>query len=110
MIEVDCHISIKRNGICFLDKRKIGLLYGIMQNGSLSKTVQQLNMSYQHAWNMISDMNKSAASPIVIKRRGGIDGGGAELSNYGMEIIKEYQMIEQQVMKMINQINVEINL
>lgn len=109
MIEVDCHISISRNGNCFLDKTKIELLYGVIHSGSLNKAARKLRISYQHAWNMIDEMNKSAALPLVIKKRGGANGGGAELSNYGMKIIREYKLIEEQVRKTINQINVEIN-
>jgi molybdate transport system regulatory protein len=110
MIEVDCQISIKRNGNSFLDPVKTKLLQEIIQCGSLSGAAKKLKISYQHAWTMIDDMNRIAPSPLVIKQRGGANGGGAEISEYGKNIINEYRQILAQVTKVISQINVEINL
>ncbi len=110
MIEVECHISIKKNGNCFLGAAKTELLAEIIQNGSLSGAAKKLKISYQHAWNMIDEMNRLAPEPLVIKQRGGANGGGAEITAYGEKILREYRQIEAQVKKMVNQINVELNL
>ena len=110
MIEVECNISIKKNGICFLNELKINLLYSIVRNGSLRAAAQDLQISYQHAWTMIDEMNRTAPQLMVIKQRGGTSGGGAQISDYGRKIIDDYQQIKKHVMKTIKQINVEINL
>jgi len=109
MIEVECHISIKKDDICFLSPAKTALLHEIMQSGSLSGAAKKLKISYQHAWTMIDEMNRAAPEPLVIKQRGGTNGGGAEISNYGERILNEYKLIEAQVKKLIKQINIEIN-
>lgn len=110
MIDVECHISIKKGGICFLDHYKTGLLNEIVQNGSLRAAAKKLKISYQHAWSLIDEMNRIAPEPLVIKQRGGANGGGAEISTYGIQILKEFRQIEAQVKKLVSQINVEINL
>lgn len=110
MIEVECHISIHKNGNCFLSPAKTELLHKIIQCGSLSGAAKQLKISYQHAWTLIDEMNRVAPSPLVIKQRGGVNGGGAEISTYGERILNEYKLIQEQVNKLVNQINVEINL
>ena len=110
MVKVDCYITIKKDGDCFLAPLRTELLHVIMQNGSLRSAAKKLKISYQHAWNLIDDMNRIAPELVVIKQRGGVNGGGAEISNYGIKILKEYKLIEAQVQKVINQINVEINL
>jgi molybdate transport system regulatory protein len=110
MIEVECHISIKKNGQCFLGAAKTELLKEIILHGSLSGAAKKLKISYQHAWNMIDEMNRIAPEPLVIMQRGGANGGGAEISVYGENILREYRQIETQVKKMVSQINVEINL
>jgi molybdate transport system regulatory protein len=110
MIEVECQISIKKNGTCFLDPYKTGLLNEIMQHGSLRAAAKKLKISYQHAWTMIDEMNRAAPEPLVLKQRGGANGGGAEISAYGIRILKEFRLIEAQVKKLVGQINVEINL
>ena len=110
MIEVECHISIKKDGFCFLDPVKTELLSEIRKNGSLNGAAKKMKISYQHAWTMINEMNSSAPEPLVVKQRGGANGGGADITAYGEKILKEYQLILTQAKKMIDQINVEINL
>ncbi len=110
MIEVEAQIAIKRNGIAFLNPTKIKLLNEIVRSGSLRAAAKSLKVSYQHAWTMINEMNLSAPQPLVLKQRGGTNGGGAVLSEYGNRIMKEYQLINETVNKMVGQINVEINL
>jgi len=110
MIEVECHISINKNGECFLSPVKTELLKEIIKNGSLRSAAKKLKISYQHAWTMIEEMNRIAPFPLVIKLRGGANGGGTEISNYGITMLNEYKQIEAQVKKLVNQINVEINL
>lgn len=110
MIEVECHISIKKNGTSFLSPVKTELLNEIRKSGSLNSAAKNLNISYQHVWTMIDEMNRIAPEPLVIKQRGGANGGGAEISGYGEKILQEYRMIQAQVKKIVDQINVEINL
>lgn len=110
MIEVECQISIKKDGKSFLGPQKTALLYEIKQSGSLSAAAKKMQISYQHAWTMIDEMNRIAPEPLVNKQRGGAHGGGAEISVYGEKILAEYKMIEIQVKKMVGQINVEINM
>jgi molybdate transport system regulatory protein len=110
MIEVEAQISIKRNGVTFLNPVKIALLKEIVVSGSLSAAAKKVGISYQHAWTMISEMNLNAPQPLVIKQRGGKNGGGAEISEYGLRIMNEYQLINETVVRTISQINVEINL
>jgi len=109
MIEIECHISIKKDGICFLGASKRELLTEIIKNGSLSGAAKKMKISYQHAWNMIDEMNRIAPEPLVIKQRGGVNGGGANISLYGEKLLKEYQQIEDKVKYLVHQMNVEIN-
>ena len=110
MIEVDCLVSIKKDGKVFLDPVKIKLLNEIMKSGSLSGAAKKLKISYQHAWTMIDEMNHAAPSPLVIKQHGGANGGGTLISEYGENILKDYKQIASQVNKLVSQINVDINI
>lgn len=110
MIEVECHISIKKDGNSFLEAVKTELLKEIIQSGSLKGASKKLKISYQHAWNMIDEMNRLAPEPLVTMQRGGTNGGGAVISAYGKRILGEYRQIQAQFNTIVNQINVEINL
>ncbi len=109
MIEIDCHISVRNDGVRFLGATQTELIREIKQTGSLSGAAKKLKISYQHAWTMIAEMNRIAPQPIVSKQRGGANGGGACVSEYGERILLEYQIIEDQVKNLIRQINAEIN-
>jgi molybdate transport system regulatory protein len=110
MIEVDCQISIKKDGTVFLSPLKTQVLEEIRKNGSLSATSKKMDISYQHVWSMIDEMNRQAPSPLVTKQRGGANGGGTSISDYGERMLREYLLIQAQIKKMVDQINVEINL
>lgn len=110
MIEVESQISIKKDGVCFLNPVRTALLNEIKNCGSLNKAAKTLKISYQHAWKMISEINSSAPEPLVTKQRGGAHGGGAEITLYGEKILKDYHSIQAKINKIVSQINVEINL
>jgi molybdate transport system regulatory protein len=110
MVEVACHITLSRNGKAFLSPQKTELLRQIMALGSLNAAAKTMGISYQHAWNLIDEMNRSAPNALVEKQRGGCNGGGATVSAYGQQIFNEYKLIEAEITKLIQRINVEINL
>lgn len=110
MIEVECHISIKKDGVSFLNPLKTQLLKEISKNGSLSGAAKNMEISYQHVWTMIDEMNRTAPSPLVLKQRGGNNGGGAEITSYGEKMLREYFVIQAHIKKVVDQINIEINL
>ncbi len=110
MIEIECHISIKKNGVPFLNPLKTELLKEIRQNGSLSGAAKKMKISYQHIWNMVEEMNRISPSPLVLKLRGGANGGGTFVSDYGDRMLREYNEIQNEIKKVVDQINVEINL
>lgn len=110
MVEIQCHINIKKNGTVFLDSSKTSLLRAIDFNGSLRSAAKHLKISYQHAWNMMNEMNHIAPEPLVTKQRGGTNGGGAQLSPYGHRVLKEYRFIESHVLLLVEKLNVEIGL
>lgn len=110
MMEVDCQISIKKDGANFLNPLKTQLLEEIRKSGSLSGAAKKMEISYQHVWTMIDEMNRVAPSPLVLKQRGGAKGGGTAISGYGERMLREYLLIQAEIRKVVAQINVEINL
>ena len=110
MIEVVCQISIKKDGVSFVNPLKVQLIKEIMKNGSLSGAAKNMKISYQHVWTMVDEMNRIAPSSLFLKQRGGIHGGGTAISDYGERILREYQTIQAEIKKVVDQINIEINL
>ena len=110
MLEVECHISIIKEGVSFLNPLKVQLLKEIRKNGSLSGAAKNMKISYQYAWTLVEEMNRIAPYSLFLKQRGGAHGGGTAISDYGEQILMEYLMIQAKIKKLVDQINIEINL
>lgn len=87
-------IWINKDGECFIASGRIELLNSIITEGSINGAAKKLGISYQHAWKTIEQMNRLSPIPIIIPKRGGKDGGGAELTSYGLKIINEMNQLE----------------
>jgi molybdate transport system regulatory protein len=74
---------------------KIRLLEAIGDTGSISKAGRLLGMSYRRAWLLIDDMNRCFRDAVVTAKPGGSQGGGAILTKFGAELIRDYRAIEQ---------------
>jgi molybdate transport system regulatory protein len=90
---------------CFLGPGRIELLNAIVKEGSINAAAKKLGISYQHAWKNIEQMNRLSPIPVIITKRGGRDGGGAELTGYGLKIITEVTNIEKVFAEFILNIN-----
>ena len=73
---------------------KVALLEAIDQTGSISAAARKLKMSYKRAWDLISEMNGSLASPAVTTAPGGRSGGGTKITPVGRRIVETYREIE----------------
>ena len=73
---------------------KVELLEQIATHGSISAGARQMGMSYRHAWILVAEMNQLFRKPVVVARKGGQRGGGAELTPIGLAIVARYRAIE----------------
>ena len=73
---------------------KIRLLEAIDRTGSISQAGRSLGMSYRRAWLLIDDMNQCFRDAVVSARPGGAQGGGAMLTVFGAELVRDYRAIE----------------
>jgi len=109
MIEVELQVQIRRNGDPFLTSKRVKLLQEVQRCGSLRIAARGLHYSYQHAWEMVNEINRVASEPVVIKHRGGTGGGGATLSVHGKRILDEFRHVERLIKAFTKKLNTEIN-
>jgi len=76
---------------------KIRLLELIEETGSISAAGREMSMSYRRAWNLVSELNGMFTEPVVDARPGGPNGGGAQLTGAGADIVRRYRAIEASV-------------
>ncbi|WP_410211340.1 winged helix-turn-helix domain-containing protein [Aquirhabdus sp.] len=72
---------------------KVDLLAAISEKGSISAAAKHMSMSYRRAWLLVDTMNRCFKEPLVISTAGGKQGGGAQLSTLGLEMLKNYRTL-----------------
>jgi len=108
-IRVELRIGVNCAGKPLLSPAIIALLRAIRDKGSLRIAAQDLQVSYQHVWDVINTVNSTAPKTIVLKQRGGTGGGGATITEYGKLVLREYEGIEREVSKFEARLNSELN-
>ncbi len=94
---MDARLTIR---IDFAGGRRVGpgkvrLLELIDETGSISAAGRAMAMSYRRAWLLVESLNTSFRAPLVDARAGGRQGGGAQLTAFGRELLQRYRAIEQ---------------
>jgi len=73
---------------------KADLLAGIQEHGSIAAAGRAMAMSYQRAWSLIDQLNRTFREPVVTVFRGGAKRGGAQLTATGARVLDSYRAIE----------------
>ncbi|MDX1401404.1 MAG: LysR family transcriptional regulator [Kiloniellales bacterium] len=76
---------------------KITLLQYIDEEGGISAAARRLDLTYRRAWHLIDTLNKAAGRPVVETSVGGQGGGGAQLTNFGRELVNRYTEVMERI-------------
>jgi molybdate transport system regulatory protein len=74
---------------------KVDLLEAISREGSISAAAREMDMSYRRAWLLVEELNRMFARPLVVAAPGGARGGGAQVTEFGLEVASAYRRIEE---------------
>lgn len=94
------------NGESIHCENTILLLSKINEIGSITQAAKQINMSYKAAWCAIDKLNNLAKEPLVERLSGGKNGGGTQLTQRGLNLIRNFKTIKvahQQFIQKLNQ-------
>ncbi|MHA1768742.1 MAG: winged helix-turn-helix domain-containing protein [Candidatus Thorarchaeota archaeon] len=79
------------------------ILKAIHEEGTITKGAQKLGMSYRYAWGVIKKIERKVGVEIVRTFKGGsAGGGGAEITEYGLEMMQTYARISEAFKKAID--------
>lgn len=87
-------IHIPYGDLSAIGPGKADLLEAIERNGSISGAARRMGMSYKRAWDLVNTMNKSFHEPLVATATGGSNGGGAQVTEFGYDVLRRYREIE----------------
>ena len=88
-------IRIVFDGDDMIGPGKADLLDGIARIGSIAGAGREMGMSYKRAWELIGTLNAMFRGPLVESTRGGSGGGGAVLTDLGLEVLSLYRAFEE---------------
>jgi molybdate transport system regulatory protein len=91
---VEGRVWINSGACAFTGQGKIELIEKIKELGTLRKAAAEMKMSYRQAWQSINKMNKLSEKPLVIFKRGGKEGGIAQVTEFADKVIVTYKNLQ----------------
>lgn len=73
---------------------KAELLEHIRDTGSIAAAGRAMGMSYKRAWLLVETLNAMFREPLVKRERGGVRGGGAQVTAAGAAVLAAYRALE----------------
>ncbi|AGF77101.1 molybdenum-binding protein [Desulfocapsa sulfexigens DSM 10523] len=101
-------IWIENNGETFLGVGRVVLLQRVREYGSISAAARSMKMSYKHAWDLISSMNRQAPFPLVETSKGGKGGGGARVTTAGEEALTRFAALQERLANFLAEETMEL--
>lgn len=92
-IQVRSKVWVEVSGRPILGPGRKELLERIDEQGSISKAAHLLKMTYRKAWGQIKAMEERLGLPLVVKRAGGVGGGGTRLTPEARDILSKYDRL-----------------
>jgi len=90
-------LRLQLSGERQLGPGKVRLLELVRETGSISAAGRAMKMSYRRAWLLVDELNHTFREPLVVSRLGGTAGGGATLTELGVEVVRRYRAIEARI-------------
>jgi len=87
---------LEHKGKAILGEGRAKLLRAIRDSSSIRNAAKTLSIPYRSAWEHIRKIEEAIGAPVVKTHRGGAKGGGgAELTEEGARVLREYERYEQ---------------
>ena len=95
--QVKTKVWLELGGEFFVGDGGIHLLGGILQHGSLAKTVREIGWSYRHAWGYLRRAERALQTPIVRNRPGRGAARGMELTDTGHLLLERLRALRDRI-------------
>lgn len=83
-------VRLTRDGVRFFGPGPARLLRLVDETRSLHKAAGVMDMSYTKAWRLVNDIEQALGKPVLVRTRGGTDGGGSTLTVDGKALLSAY--------------------
>jgi len=110
MLQAECHITIKRNGVVLLDPLKTDLLHELKRTGRLHAAAAKLNITYQQASDLVDELNSISSQPIVMCQPESTNARNVTISLFGENMLREYYSFVEKANAVVRIMHVDITL
>ncbi|SPD74000.1 putative transcriptional regulator, ModE family [uncultured Desulfobacterium sp.] len=93
---------INNSGVPVMGPGPLDLLAKVKEHSSISQAAKGMNLSYVKALNMLNRLEKSLGHKLFLRRRGGNDRGGTELTPFAEYYLDHYSNLEKRVTEFAN--------
>jgi molybdate transport repressor ModE-like protein len=85
---------LEKDGEYIFGPGAFAILSAVHKSGSITKGAENLGMSYRYAWGVIRKIEQKLGVKLIETFKGGsTGGGGAKITEYGLEIMSTYDRI-----------------
>jgi molybdate transport system regulatory protein len=93
-IHLDFDVALNhKDGRNAINEYKYKLLEAINETGSLKAAADKMEVSYRKAWGNIEEMEQILGFKVLLRQRGGAQGGKTELTPDGQALLSAYQKL-----------------
>ena len=100
--KLSCKVWIEYKDKPLIGKGGAEILEAVNKESSISKAAKNLGMSYRYVWNYLKEIQETLENPILETYKGGKSGGGgAKLTDLGINLLAEYKQVERYMDKFL---------
>ena len=104
-LTIGADLWLSQRGQPLAGARRVTLLAEIARLGSITQAAKAVGLSYKGAWNAIEDMSNLAGEPLLERVVGGKGGGSTQLTPRGVNLIRNFELIQQEHARFIDRLN-----
>ena len=102
-ISLKIKLYLENEDAKFMGIGVLWLLQRVRSCGSLRSAAADLGMSYSKAFRMVDALEKTLCVPVLERRKGGSDRGGATLTAFGEAFIELYDGFQKKCKTMLDE-------
>lgn len=92
-----------------ISDQRLRLLEAVDRCGSIAAAARAVGLTYKAAWDAVAALNNLAPRPLVVRRVGGRDGGGAGLSEDGRQLLNTVHRLQDELQRLAAAIGSDIH-
>jgi len=101
-MEVRSKIWIEVDGKPVFGRGREALLKSIDRLGSINKAAKDIKVSYRKALSYIQTMEERLRTTLVERQVGGVDGGGAVLTDEAKDFLRKFERLEDGINELLD--------